>query len=226
MNKFFATGFVAVALAAAANAQAQVVVTDPVPTASPMFSGGLAVKSQYVLGDLLVGTDKPVVQGWASFKLGEQCSLEVWGSHGFSTQAGAELDGGGKCHAKIGDKTEVELSVLRYVLHGTSDMTDVTTMLRHGPLDVKVSRYLWDNNPDATQFEVGYTLEPSEHISVRGLVTYETGFGLPDIVVGGAEVSYALTKRLSLIGAIYAPLYQGSGYQRSTQAVLGLEFNF
>ena len=55
MKKFLAVSFGALALAAAGNAaQAQTAVADPSPT--PVASGGLALKSQYVLGDLLVGT--------------------------------------------------------------------------------------------------------------------------------------------------------------------------
>lgn len=223
MNKFLAVSFGALALAAAGNAaQGQTTEVNP----APAFSGGVDFKSRYVLGDLLVGTAEPVVQGWGSLPLGEHCSLEAWGSHGISTSAGAELDIGGKCHGSLDNQTQVELSVLRYVLHGTDDMTAISATLRRGPLYVSVSQYVWDRNPDATQVEVGYTIAPTERFRLRAVATYETGFGIPNILVGGAEASYSLTSHLSITGSIYTPIYHGAGDTRGTEAIFGLSYSF
>jgi hypothetical protein len=218
MKTLLAAGISSLVLLAAGMAEAQ-------EAPAPAVTGGAAIKTQYVLSDLVVATDEPVVQAWALLRLGEHCSANGWGSHGLSTRAGAELDLGASCKLTIGPESEVEAVVNRYVLHGIPDITEFTLKFKQGSFDASMSRYLWDSNPDATQVEVGYTLTPTDRLSVRALVTYETGFGMSDIVVGGAEVNYALSERVSLIGAVYTPIHRGVGDTRNTEAVFGLEFN-
>jgi hypothetical protein len=180
------------------------------------LSGGAAVKSRYVLADLLVATEQPVFQAWASFPAGENCSVDIWASHGFTTNAGAELDLGGSCHIELDRLTDLEVSVSRYVLHGSEDMVDVTAKVTRGPVDVALTSYSWRNNQDAIRVEAGYTFVPIEKLEVRLLGLY----------VAGVEASYQLTEKLSLEVTGYLPIKKGRSDTRGTEVVAGLSLTF
>lgn len=189
-------------------------------------TGEIGVYSSYLDDDLFVYTEQPVVQAGVYLDVTENCSLDVWGSHGFSTKAGGELDLGGSCRFNIDKKTEVEVVASRVLLHGTDDITELSVGVTHGPIDVTVSRYFWDNNPDATRVVAGYTIEATEQFSLRPMVVFETGFGEDDIFAGGLRVEYALTDNLSLVGLALTPIKKGVDDTRGTQASIGLRFNF
>ncbi|HEY0964254.1 MAG TPA: hypothetical protein VGE31_00460 [Candidatus Paceibacterota bacterium] len=213
--------------ACATAAAAQVAVVDEtVPLKEVTISGGIDLKSRYVLDDLLIGTDEPVIQGWASIPVNGRCSAELWGSHGISTSTGAELDIGGKCRLTGDDESYSELEVSRYLLKGTDDMTAVSLNFKSGGFDASVSQYFWDKNPDATQVQVGYSTELSERVSARVLATYETGFGLPDIGVIGAELDYSLTDTLSVGFKGLVPVKKSGRDDRGTEVVFNLSYAF
>lgn len=71
-------------------ASAQVAVVDEAVSLHDVdIAVGIDVKSRYILDDLLIGTDEPVVQGWASIPVNDRCSAELWASHGIATSTGA-----------------------------------------------------------------------------------------------------------------------------------------
>ena len=225
MKKFLLLASVATALLGANAAHAEIKLVD-VSTDFSKHSGGMAIKSKYVLGDLFVPTDKPVVQIYGSFPAGESCEVSAWASRGFTTSAGAEVDLGLGCRFELGEKAELEIKMQRYLLHGSPDMTDVTATVTSGPVDVSLTHYSWKNNQDAVRVEAGYTLPLDDKFSARVLGLYESGFDLPDIAIAGAEVSYQLTKKLSLDLSGYTPVKQGRGDFRGTEVVVGLSYSF
>jgi hypothetical protein len=189
-------------------------------------SGDIGIHNRYIDEDLFVYTDKPVVQASLSLDVSERCSINAWGSHGISTKAGAELDLGTSCSFSLDEKTSVKVAANRFFLHDSDDMTEVSVGITHGPVDVTVSRYLWDNNPDATRIITSYSIEAGDKLTLGPLVMYETGFGEPDILTGGLSAEYKLTNRLSLVGLAVVPIKKNEWDERSAQASIGLTFNF
>lgn len=198
-----------------------VVVFAPAAAKAQSISGEIAIHSQYLDDDLLPLTDEPVIQAGLYLDVGDHCSLDVWGNHGFNTSMGGELDLGGSCRFSSGD-TEIEISANRYILRGTSDITAVSISATHGPFDVTVNQYLWDNNPDATRITAGYSFEPIDKFTLRPSLVYQTGFGERDVFGGGITGTYAISDQLSLIGTVLTP-FKGD---RSTQAGVGISFKF
>lgn len=193
------------------------------PTAvnAQSVSGEIGVFSQYLDDDLLPLTDKPVIQAGVYVEISDKCSLDFWGSHGFSTSMGGEGNAGISCRIKNGD-TEVEVAANRLFLRGLSDITTLSISATRGPVEVKLEQYLWDNNPDATRITAGYNIDVTEKFSLRPSLVYQTGFGERDVFGGGASASYAITKNLSIVGTLLTPF---SG-DRSTQDSIGLSFTF
>jgi hypothetical protein len=131
------------------------------------------------------------------------------------------------CRFDVATDVQVEVSALRYVLGGMTDISTFEGKVVYGAGDLTVTQYIVDGaEVDATKVEVGYTIEPAKKLSVRGVLVYENGFGLPDIYVGGAEASYELDDHWSLTLAGYAPIHRDVGDTRSFEAVFGLMFNY
>lgn len=189
-------------------------------------SGEIGVYSKYLDDDLFPLTDEPVVQAAVFIDVSDNCSLDAWGSHGLATKEGGELDLGASCRFNIDEKTEVEVIAYRDLLRGFDDMTELSVGITHGPLNITVTQFVWDNNPDATRIVAGYTIEATEHLSLRPMVAYETGFGEDDIVAGGLRAEYALTKQFSLVGLALTPIKKGSNDTRGTEASIGIRFSF
>ncbi len=195
----------------------------------PLITGGAAIDSKYVFSDLYVQTDSPTAKVYASVSLRDlglkACTADFFAAHGIKKKVGREFDFGASCGIPLADGIEASLGVSRYVLGGLTDITTLEGTVKVGAFDVVVDQYVVDGaEADATKVEVGYTLTPIKALSLRMLGVYENGFGLPDLFAAGVEASYSLTKRLSLTGAIYAPI-SGAG-PRKTQAVAGISFNF
>ena len=175
---------------------------------------------------MFVYTNRPTVQGALYLDIDKHCAIDTWLNHGVSSKEGVELDVGASCTFSLTDKTEVEMYAYRDFLYGTSDVTEVSMKITHGAINVSVIQFFWDNNPDATRFEVGYTLKPTEKLSVHPAIVYETGFGEADIIVGTVDIKYAITEKWSIVGSIFTPLYKGARDSRTTQAFVGLSFAF
>ena len=194
---------------------------------TPLVTGGVTVKNIYIFSDLYVQTDAPVVQGWVSLNVSDTCSLDVFASHGVSTPVGREVDVGASCRFDIAKDLHASVTASRYLLGGSPDIIYLQATVAYGPVDFSVNHYVVDGpNQPATRVEVGYTMKPNKKLSVRGLVAYEHGFDLPDILVGGVEASYAITESLSFDGVVYAKLHEGAGGTRNTRGVVGLTYNF
>lgn len=196
------------------------------PAFAQDVSAGASLKSSYTLDDGIVATDGPVVQGWASVNITEQCSLDVWGSKGLDTNTGDEVDLGASCRFDLGEGVKAKVVANRFLLlGGVPDITELTVGLSKGPVDLTVSQYIWDGGlEDATRVQVGYNADLAPKLSGRGEVTYETGFGLKDTVVLGADVSYAITEKLSVFATGYLPVKKSGA--NSEKVVVGLSFNF
>lgn len=198
------------------------VVLMPTAVSAQSLRGEIGVFNQYLDDDLLPLTDKPVMQAGLYLDVSENCSLDVWGSHGINIRQGGELDVGGSCRFTAGE-TEVEVSAKRLLLRGLSDITELSVSAKHGPIDVTVTQYLWDSNPDATRVTAGYNIDITDKFSLRPSLVYQTGFGEDrDVFGSGASASYAITKNLSIVGTLLTPF---SG-DRSTQGSVGLNFTF
>lgn len=193
----------------------------PTIVSAQSLSGEIGVFNQYLDDDLLPLTDKPVVQAGLYIDVSENCSLDVWGSHGFNTSMGGEGNAGISCRIKSGEM-EVEVAANRLFLRGLSDITALSISATRGPIKVEVEQYLWDNNPDATRITAGYNIDVTEKFSLRPSLVYQTGFGERDVFGGGASASYAITKNLSIVGTLLTPF---SG-DRTTQGSVGLNFTF
>jgi hypothetical protein len=222
---------VATTAVAADDAPTSVVGEDAEPTESSdsegSISGGVTLVNQYGFSDLFVQTEGPTVQGWISVPVAGGCSLELFASHGLETRVGRELDIGGACAFNVSENVEVNLSASRYILGGATDITTLEGQVKVGPVDAVVTQYVVDGNePDATKFELGFTIEPTDRLSLRFVGVYEHGFGLPDIVVGGVEARYALGGNFALTANAYAPISRRAGDPREAQVFLGISFDF
>ena len=196
------------------------------PVQAKAISGEVGIYSQFADRDVFVQADKPVVQGLISLGINEHCSTDVWFSYGITTKVGGEIDLGASCRFNISENTEIELLAYRDVLSGLPDVTETGIKVTHGRLDLTVTQYFWDKNPDATRAEIGYTIQATEKLELHPAVVYETGFGEADVVVGALDLSYALSDKLSLKGSIFVPVYKGTdGYQKA-QALIGISCSF
>lgn len=189
-------------------------------------SGEVGIYSSYLDDDLFVYTNEPVIQAGVYLDVTDNCSLDAWGSNGIATKVGGELDLGASCRFSLSEETEVEVVANRILLRGDDDITEISVGVTHGPVDVTVSRYFWDNNPDAFRIVAGYSFEPTEKLSLRPMMTYETGFGEEDILAGGLSAEYALTEQLSVVGLAVTPIKKGSEDTRGTEANIGIRFSF
>jgi len=189
------------------------------------YNGEAAVLSQYLDDDLFVLTDGPVIQAGIYVEMSKKCSIDLWTNQGLDTRVGAEIDIGVSCRQEIGD-TEVEVSVERYFLGGSDDITGLNVSVTRGQLDLTISRYLWDNNPDATRIILGYSLEADAKLTFRPSLGYETGFGERSIYVFGLGAEYALTEDWFLVGTVLTPISKGPDDERSTEVVVGFMFTF
>lgn len=201
---------------------------EPVAEEDDSISGGIAVVDKYGFSDLFVQTDGPTAQAWLSIPVGfGGCSVELFASHGLDTRTGREVDIGGACAFNVAEDVEVSLTASRYILGGATDITMLEGKVTVGQFDAALIHYVVDGaEENATKFELGYTLGVTDRFSLRAVGVYETGFDLPDIVVGGVEARYALGGGFALTANAYAPLHRGAGDPRSAQVFLGVSFDF
>lgn len=195
------------------------------------ISLGGSLDSKYVFSDLYVQIDEPTAKVWANIdtrRIGiKGCSIDLFLAHGVATDKHYEGDIGASCRFDLNKDVKVELSASRYMLAGLSDITTLEGKVSHGPIDLRVTEYLVaDGEPDATKVEFGYTVEPVKKLTIRGVLTFEHGFGLHDIYVGGAEANYALTEHLSLTLSGYAPLHKIDDDPRKAQVTAGITVHF
>lgn len=203
-------------------AVASALIVAPSAAMAQSVSGEIGIHSAYLDDDLFPLTDEPVVQAGLYLDVSDNCSLDVWGSHGIATKVGGELMAGGSCRFNFSEDTEIEISAYRDFLIGFDDITEMSAKITHGPIDATVTQYFWDNNPDATRFTVGYTIKASDKLTLRPSLVYQTGFGEDDVAGGGMRATYAITDQLSLIGTVLTP-FAGD---RNTEASIGLNFTF
>ena len=192
----------------------------------PLVTGSIDFKSSHTLDDGFVQTDGPVLQGSLSFRLGDTCSLDAWGSKGLDRTVGDEIDLGASCRFDLGQDFKAEVVVSRYLLlGGVPDMTEVTVGLSKGPGDLSVGHYFWSGGlQSATRVQFGYNTELAAKLSARAEVTYETGFDLKDTIVLGADLKYAITDKLSLGVTGYAPVIKSGGNDYKVVASLSMSF--
>lgn len=200
-------------------------------TPKSIISGGGAVDSQYIFSDLHVQNDKPTAKLWASIDTAgiglKGCSVDLFGAHGLTSKVGREIDIGGSCHFDLSKDVKADVSVSRYILGGATDITTLKGKVSYGPADITVTQYIVDGaEPDATKVELGYTKTVTETLSLRGVLVYEHGFGLHDIVVGGMECNLKVAPNFYLTGAVYAPVSKHKKDYRETQASVGTTFTF
>lgn len=197
------------------------------PAASPAqdISGTVGLYSRYLDYDLFVLTSQPVVQAVVYAEVSEACSLMAWGSHGVSTSVGGELDVGGFCGLDIGG-TQVTATALRAFTRGSRDTSIASIRFDRAGFDLTVEQYVWDANPDGTRVYTGYTFNPAEALTLHPMMVYETGLGVPDILVAGADASLALSKNLSLYGMALVPAAKANGDDRKARAQVGLLYRF
>ena len=196
------------------------------PAFAQDVSAGADFKSAYVLDDAIVATDDLVIQGWASVNVTDECSLDAWGSKGLGTDVGDEIDLGASCRFDVTNDTKLKVSVNRYLLlGGVPDMTALEAVVSHGPVDIGIAQYIWDGGlPDATRIQVGYNAELATRLSARAEVTYETGFGLRDTLVLGADVRYSVTDNVSVFATGYLPVYESGA--NGPKLLGGISFSF
>ena len=89
-----------------------------------------------------------------------------------------------------------------------------------------VEQYVWDANPDGTRIYTGYTFKPAEALTLHPMMIYETGLGVPDILVAGADASLELGGDLSLYGMALVPAAKAKGDERKARAQVGLRYQF
>lgn len=191
-------------------------------TASAQVSGEVSVQSSYIDGDLLPLTSRPSFQAGIYVDVSSTCSLDAWGSRGFTTSEGSELDIGLSCRYNFGKDTQIEISVYRDFLAGFSDMTEVSAHVTHGNFDIKTTQFMWDNNPDATRTTAGYNFHMNEKLTLRPTLVYQHGFDEADVAAAGLTTILAINDSLSLSASVYTP-FAGD---RNTEAVVGLTFAF
>lgn len=201
-------------------------IAAPSATMAQSVSGEVGIHSNYLDDDLFVYTNEPNVQAAVFYDFSDHCSLDVWGTHGLATSTGSEIDVGASCRISLAKDTEVEVIAYRDFLTGDDDMTEVSVGVTHGPVNVTVTQFIWDNNPDATRVVASYTLEPSEKLSLKPMLAYETGFGEADILAGGLKATYALSDQFSLVGQVLTPIKKDGADERTTEVSVGIKFTF
>ncbi len=197
------------------------------PTASiaQNISGTVGLYSRYLDYDLFVLTSQPVVQAVVYAEVSEACSLMAWGSHGLSTRVGGEIDVGGFCGVDIGG-THVTATALRAFTRGARDTSIASLRFDRAGFDLTVEQYVWDANPDGTRVYTGYTFKPAEALTLHPMMIYETGLGVPDILVAGADAALDLGGDLSLYGMALVPAAKANGDDRKARAQVGLRYQF
>ena len=188
-------------------------------------SGTVCLYSRYLDYDLFVLTSQPVVQAVVYAEVAEACSLMAWGSHGLSTRVGGELDVGGFCGMDIGG-THVTATALRAFTRGSRDTSIASLRLDSAGFDLTVEQYIWDANPDGTRVYTGYTFKAVEALTLHPMMIYETGLGVPDILVAGADAAVELGGDVSLFGMALVPVAKANDDDRKARAQVGLRYAF
>lgn len=195
------------------------------PVAIAQVSGGIDVKSSYVLDDAIVATDGPVIQGYASVELGNGFSANLWGSKGLDTDVGDELDIGVSWNHELENGLGVKAVVNRFFFRDFPEMNEFTVGVSYGSFDTSVTQYVWEGGfEDGSRVQVGYNFAPVEKWSARLEVTAETGIQLPDAVIFGADVGYQLTENVSIFATGYLPT-RNDGF-REQRLLFGLGYSF
>lgn len=231
MSKFFTTVTILVGastiVAAPATAQSGLVVFDP---PSIEISGGAKALTGYVLRDAFAATPEPVVQGYltASYDtvIYGKFSANAWGSKGIATNIGDELDLGVAWLKELGDDMSVKLVYNRFILKDAPDMDEYTISYSSGNFDASYTHYVWhEGMEDGDRVNVGYNYAVDEKLGGRFDLTAETGIGLSDSIVVGADLNYALTDNFSVSGTLLIPFTEEDD-GRGVEFVLGTGFSF
>lgn len=194
------------------------------PCRADGLRGDIGLYSRYLDLDLLAPTDQPVVQGGLYYDH-KSCFAFAWGSHGLATESGGELDIGAYCSVAAGPVT-LTGGAMRSFLVGTNDVTTLSLGFAAAGFDLTVERYLWPGNPDGTRVYGGFALQPARRLTLRPMLVYETGLGLPDILAGGLSGEVTLGARLSLTALGLLPMASGPGLERSAQVMAGVKLGF
>lgn len=212
MNKFFTTVAAAaiVTIFAAKPATAQGAVVADFDKPFVVISGGVDIVSQYVLRDAYAATPEPANQGYASlsfvsYDYGE-FSLNLWGSKGISTDIGDELDVGVSWKKSIGEDMSVKFAYNRFIINDAPEMDEYTITVSKGDFDASYTHYTWhEGMEDGKRVNVGYNYSLSDSWSGRFDLTGETGLGLSDAIIVGADLNYAVADNVSLGATILVP---------------------
>ena len=187
--------------------------TAPTLANAGTISGQAALVNRNVLDDMFVQSNQPTVKASAAIDLSsiglKNCTIDPYVAIGVRTSNGNEFDGGGSCRFNLNERIRTEVSVSHYFLKGESGMTAVIGTVTAGPVDLSVTGYIVDDGlPDAIKLTAGYSITPIKLLTVRGFITYEHGFGVSDVVVGGIQTDYKVANNLFLTGALYTPFHQ------------------
>ena len=168
-------------------------------------SGGTEFVSQYALRDAFVATPGPANQGYGSVSFGE-VSANVWYSKGIETSVGDELDLGVAWKRELGNDSSVKLVYNRYFINDAPDMDEYTVTYSTGDFDASYTYYTWhEGMEDGQRINGGYNYAVDDKLSGRFDLTAETGLGLSDSLVVGADLNYAITDNLTLGGTVLVP---------------------
>lgn len=196
--------------------------------ATPAFAqitGGVDLKSAYVLDDGVVSTPSEVVQGFASADLGKGFTFNVWTSKGLTTDDGDEIDIGFAYNRELDSGLSVRVVANHYIIRDFPSMWEVTAGVSKGPFDIAISHYTWEGGyEDGMRAQVGYNFDLSEKWSARTELTAETGLELTDTVISSADLSYSLTDNVSISGTIYVPLVENDF--RGVETIIGIGISF
>ena len=207
------------ALVLATPAFAQTSVADP-STSNFKVSGGVEVYDKYLFDDLYVANKGVVIQPMARVTHSSGVYVDGWASVGLESDDGNEFDG------TVGyKKGPVEVLVAYFAIPGP-DLIATKAILTIGNLGLHAEHYTYKPE-NGWRVSADYNVQVTEKFSVQPTILYEHGIGLPDIVIGGVNLSYDMSDRLSVNFAGLVALDQAKNDpRRGAEFSIGLGYHF
>lgn len=208
-----------VVLACATPSLAQTVVTDP-PTSKFKVSGGFEGYDKYLFDDLYVAEKGFVFQPMVRVTHSSGVYLDGWASVGLESNDGNEFD------ATVGyKKGPVEVLVAYFAIPGP-DMVATKAILTVGNLGLHAEHYTYKPE-NGWRVSADYNVQVSKKFSVQPTILYERGIGLPDIVIGGVNLSYDVNDRTSVnLTGLVAIDKAKNDPRRGAEFSVGLGYHF
>mgnify|MGYP001557821626 FL=1 len=193
--------------------------TDP-STSNFDLSGGMDVYDKYLFDDLYIANEGVVAQPTVRVTHSSGVYLDGWASIGLESDDGNEFDG------TIGyKKGPVEVLVAYFAIPGP-DLIATKAILTIGNLGLHAEHYTYKPE-NGWRVSADYNVQVTEKFSVQPTILYEHGIGLPDIVIGGVNLSYDMSDRLSVNFAGLVALDQAKNDpRRGAEFSIGLGYHF